>query len=153
MGIMDGRCIGAAHIMWGYYPYIVRDREKWRESAQGEKTWDPHLRSTHAVSGYHIQAMDGEIGHVEDFIIDDETWAIRYLIIDTQNWWPGKKVLVSPQWIERVSWGESKVFVNLSRETIKQSPEYTEESLLTRDYESGLHQHYNRKGYWVDERA
>ena len=137
--------------MWGSYPYIVRDREKWRESTQGEKAWDPHLRSTHDVSGYHIQAADGEIGHVEDFIIDDETWAIRYLIIDTQNWWPGKMVLVSPRWIERVSWNESKVFVNLSRETIKQSPEYTEESLLTRDYETGLHRHYNRQGYWVDE--
>lgn len=137
--------------MWGAYPYIEREREKWRESTQGEKTWDPHLRSTHDVSGHHIQATDGEIGHVEDFIIDDETWAIRYLIIDTQNWWPGKKVLVSPLWIERVSWDESKVFVNLLREAIKQSPEYTEESLLTRDYETGLHRHYNRQGYWVDE--
>ncbi|MGD0883540.1 MAG: PRC-barrel domain-containing protein [Thermodesulfovibrionales bacterium] len=139
--------------MWGYYPYIVRDREKWREAHQGEKAWDPHLRSTHDVSGHHIQASDGVIGHIEDFIIDDETWAIRYLIIDTRNWWPGKKVLVSPQWIERVSWQESKVFVNLSRETIKHSPEYTEESLLTRDYEAMLHRHYNRQGYWVDEPA
>jgi sporulation protein YlmC with PRC-barrel domain len=103
------------------------------------------------VSGYHIQAEDGEIGHVEDFIIDDETWAIRYLVIDTKNWWSGKKVLISPQWIERVSWSESKVFVNLSHETIKQSPEYTEASLLTRDYEARLYQHYQRKSYWMDE--
>jgi len=137
--------------MWGSYPYIVRDREKWKESTQGEKNWDPHLRSTHEVSGYHIQAADGEIGHVEDFIIDDKNWAIRYLIIDTRNWWPGKKILVSPQWIERVSWNESKVFVNLPSQTIKQAPEYTEESLLTRDYESRLHQYYNRPGYWADE--
>jgi uncharacterized protein YrrD len=142
-------------LMWGAYsyPFIMRDREKWGESTQNEKVWDPHLRSTHDVSGHHIQAADGEIGHVEDFIIDDETWAIRYLIIDTRNWWPGKKVLVSPQWIERVSWSESKVFVNLPREAIKQSPEYTDESMLTRDYETGLHRHYNRKGYWVDEPA
>jgi uncharacterized protein YrrD len=136
--------------MWGYYPSIVRDREKWRVTTPGKKAWDPHLRSTHDVSGHHIQATDGEIGHVEDFIIDDETWAIRYLIIDTQNWWPGKKVLISPQWIERVSWGESKVFVNLPRETIKQSPEYTEEPLLNRDYETRLHRHYNRQGYWIE---
>jgi hypothetical protein len=136
---------------WGHYPYIVRDREKWKKSTQGKKTWERHLRSTYGVSGHHIQALDGEIGHVQDFIIDDETWAIRYLIVDTHNWWPGKKVLVSPQWIERVSWGERKVFVNLNRETIKESPEYTEESLLTRDYEIGLHRHYHRKGYWVDE--
>lgn len=139
--------------MWGYYPNIVRDREKWKEPTKSKKAWDPHLRSTHAVSGHHIQAADGEIGHVDDFIIDDETWAIRYIVIDTRNWWPGKKILVSPQWIERVSWDEAKVFVNLSRETIKQAPEYTEESLLTRDYESGLHRHYNSQGYWVDEPA
>ena len=137
--------------MWGAYPYLIHERDKWKASTHGEKAWDPHLRSTHDVSGYHIEATDGEIGHVEDFIIDDETWAIRYLVIDTRNWWPGKKVLVSPQWIERVSWSESKVFVNLPRETIKQSPEYTEESLRTREYETGLHRHYNRQGYWVDE--
>ncbi len=137
--------------MWGYYPNIERYREKSREPTQDKKTRDPHLRSTHAVSGYHIQAADGEIGHVEDFIVDDETWAIRYLIIDTHNWWPGKWILVSPQWIERISWGERKVFVNLPNETIRQSPEYTEESLLTRDYETKLHRHYNRQGYWVNE--
>ncbi len=134
--------------MWGPYPYIVHDRDNKTETARDKKTWDPHLRSTHEVSGYHIQARDGEIGHVEDFVIDDEMWAIRYLIIGTQNWWPGKKVLVSPQWIERVSWSESKAFANLTREAIQQSPEYTEESLLTRDYEIGLHRHYNRQGYW-----
>ena len=111
------------------------------------------MRSTLSVSGHHIQALDGEIGHVVDFIIDDATWAIRYLIIDTHNWWPGKKVLVAPEWIERVSWDERKVFINLNRETIKQSPEYTEESLVTRDYEIALHGHYHRKGYWLDELA
>ena len=136
---------------WGYYPYIERNREKWNDFNRDEKKWDHHLRSSHEVTSYHIQAKDGALGHVEDFIIDDETWAIRYLVVDTHNWWPGKKVLVSPQWIERVSWGERKVFVNLSRGTIKQSPEYTDESLLTRDYEIGLHGHYNRKGYWIDE--
>jgi hypothetical protein len=139
--------------MWGSYPYIVREHDKLKESTQGEKAWDLHLRSTNAVSGHNIQAKDGEIGHVEDFLIDDETWAIRYLIIDTRNWWPGKKVLVSPLWIDRVSWNELKVFVSLSRESIKQSPEYSEKSLLTRDYETKLHRHYNREGYWVDGQA
>jgi len=64
---------------------------------------------------------------------------------------PGKKVLISPKWIESISWSESKVFVNLSREAVKRSPEYTEESLSSRDYETQLHGHYNRPGYWVDE--
>jgi hypothetical protein len=131
----------------------VRDREKWGEFSQSANAWDRHLRSTYGVSGHHLQALDGEIGHVADFIIDDETWAIRYLVVDTRNWWPGKKVLVSTQWIESVSWEERKVFVNLSRATIKESPPYTEESLLTRGYETALHRHYNRKGYWIDEVA
>lgn len=138
---------------WGAYPYLMRDREQWNQASKGEKAWDPHLRSTSGVTGHHIQASDGEIGHVEDFIIDDETWAIRYLIVDTHNWWPGKKVLISRQWIERVSWNERKVFINLSRESIKQSPEFTKESLVSRNYEIGLHDHYKRNGYWVDELA
>ena len=164
--------------MWGSsgYPGIIPDAEQMRQPdpvnspyrmdtsptkmptpepslalARDASTWDAHLRSTQHVSGYHIQAADGEIGHVDDFVIDDETWAIRYLRVDTVNWWPGKKVLVAARWIERVSWDESKVFINLSRAAIKQAPEYTEESLLSRDYESRLHGHYNRQDYWVDE--
>jgi uncharacterized protein YrrD len=137
--------------VWGDFPYIERNRNKWGEFTTGAKELDRHLRSTHEVTGYHLQALDGEIGHVADFIIDDETWAIRYLIINTGNWWPGRQVLVSPHWIERVSWSESKVFFNLSRDTIKESPEYTEESLITREYEIGLHRHYNRPRYWIDE--
>lgn len=136
---------------WGAYSNIARNRDQRKAVVNANKAWDAHLRSMQEVAGYHIQADDGELGHVEDFIIDDQTWAIRYLIINTGNWWSGKKVLVSPLWIGRVSWNESKVFINLTREAIKQSPEYTELSLLTRDYEIGLHGHYNRRGYWENE--
>ena len=136
--------------VWGKSPNIERDRAKWGEAAKGAKVWERHMRSTNEVTGYHLKATDGEIGHVEDFVIEDESWTIRYLIVGTKNWWPGKKVLVSPQWIQRVSWSDSMVFINVPRETIKLSPEYTEESLLTRDYEVGLHRHYDRKGYWLD---
>jgi hypothetical protein len=144
--------------MWGTSPYfaehyMVGDRNEWKKTMQHEKKWDHHLRSTHHVTGHHVEAIDGEIGHVEDFLVDDKTWAIRYLIVDTRNWWPGKKILLSPQWIESVSWGEAKVHVNLSREAVKQSPEYTETSLPTWDYETQLHRHYDRQGYWVDEPA
>lgn len=133
---------------WGAYPYLARDYEQRKQLSPEAKEWDPNLRSTDQVSGYHIQATDGEIGHIEDFVIDDETWAIRYLIVDTRNWLPGKKILMAPQWIDRVSWSESKVFIKLSRETIEQAPAYIEDSLLTREYESSLHKHYSRSGYW-----
>jgi uncharacterized protein YrrD len=136
---------------WGNSPTPDRNRERTYVPIPGEQAWDHHLRSTQAVSGYDLHAPDGDIGHVEDFIIDDETWAIRYLIVNTGNWWPGKQVLVSPQWILRVSWSESKIFINVSREAILQSPEYTNESQLTRDFEIGLHTHYHRKGYWIEE--
>jgi hypothetical protein len=135
--------------MWGEHAYPARDGEKRQKVVQAKETWDPNLRSTRAVTGHSIQAVDGEIGHVDDFLIDDETWAIRYLIISTGTWWPGKSVLVSTQWIEQVSWPESKVFVDLSRETIKRSPKYTNDSLPTRSDEATLHQHYKRQGYWT----
>jgi sporulation protein YlmC with PRC-barrel domain len=136
---------------WGYYPYLERDRAKWGQFNAKEKAWDHHLRSCHEVAGYNIQAEDGEIGHVEDFIVDSETWEIRYLVVNTSNWWAGKKVLISPLWIERVSWSERKVVIDLTREAIKLSPEFTDKSLVDRDYETSLYGHYNRKGYWVDE--
>ncbi len=140
--------------MWGpvVYPAMQSDelaKPDYGHSGHGDGD-DPHLRSTQAVSGYHIQALDGEIGHVIDFIIDEKTWTIRYLIIDTTNWWGGKRLLVSPEWIERISWEESKVFINLSCDSIKSSPEYIPES-LSREYETKLHQHYSRQGYWDDQ--
>lgn len=109
---------------------------------------DTHLRSAAEVMGYHIEATDGEIGHVEDFIVDDESWVIRYMIVDTVNWWPGKKVVVAPEWITGVSWTNSRVSVNLSREKIKNAPEYDPRSMVSRDYEDRLYEYYSRPKYW-----
>jgi hypothetical protein len=133
---------------WGAYPYIARDREQWNKPSPAHKQWDPHLRSTRTVTGYHVAASDGEIGHVEDFLVDDETWAIRYLVIDTRNWWPGRRVVVAPKWIDRVNWQDATVVTSLSRDAIKESPEFTADSPLTREYEERLHRHYRRQGYW-----
>jgi len=116
---------------------------------QGKDREDSHLRSTNEVTGYSIEAADGEIGHVAGFVIDDETWAIRYIEVATQNWWPGKKVLLPPAWIKSVSWEDSKVTVNLDRETIKSSPEYNEWTPIARPYEDQLYQHYGKAPYWV----
>jgi uncharacterized protein YrrD len=136
---------------WGNFPLIIREPGKRQTTNLNGKAWNPNLRSTHGVRGYHIQGVDGEIGHVEDYIIDDETWAIQYIVVETRNWIPGRKVLISPRWIDRVSWDESKVFVNLSSEVIKAAPEYSDEILLSREYETRLHGHYNRVGYWIEE--
>jgi hypothetical protein len=138
---------------WGDYPYLGGPYPVRTKSGPGGKKTDSHLRSTDQVTGYFIHALDGDLGYVDDFLIDDETWAIRYLIVDTRNWWPGRKVLISPRWVDNVSWEKSKVSVHLSREVIRQSPEFQAGSLVTREYETELHGHYNHRGYWVDELA
>jgi hypothetical protein len=112
---------------------------------------DPNLRSSAEVTGYYIHAKDGEIGHVDDILVDDENWVIRYLVIDTRNWLPGKRVLISPEWIERVSWEDSMVYTGLHRETIQNAPDFDEAAQVGRDYESRLHEHYSREAYWIRE--
>lgn len=119
----------------------------------GRESTDSHLRSTEAVTGYYIGAADGEIGHVDGFVLDDRAWAIRYIEVATRNWWPGKKVLVSPEWIERVSWADSKVYVGPTREAIKNGPKYDESIAITREYEEQLHSHYGRPPYWLHDAA
>lgn len=112
---------------------------------------ESHLRSSAAVAGYRLETHDGEIGHVEGFLVDDVSWAIRYLEVATRNWWPGKRVLVAPGWIERMSWLDSKVFVGLTREAIRSCPEYLESMHIDRDYENRIYTHYGRPPYWMNE--
>lgn len=142
------------NFMWGEYPYINRAPGNWDQRTRSIKPWNPNLRSVHAVNGNYIEATDGEIGHVADFLIDSETWAIRYLIADTHNFWPGgKQVLLSPQWIDRVSWPDKRIYVDVSKATIKGAPEYTSDFLITRNYETGLYSYYDQNGYWVNDVA
>jgi hypothetical protein len=122
-----------------------------RAGADKQDGDDPHLRSCKVVRGYHIQASDGDIGHVESLIVDEETWAIRYLIVEASNWWIGHKVLIAPPWIGEVSWEKSTVSVNLTRDAIRHSPPYDPGMLLDREQETGIHAHYGHNGYWVSE--
>jgi hypothetical protein len=144
--------------LWGAYPYpylgsgpalsaadLAREqRWNWEERERE----DPHLRSARAVTGYHIAATDGAIGHVEDFLVDDRSWAIRYMVVDTTNWWPGQKVLVAPAWIDRVDWTSSQVHVALTCSQIKTSPAYDPTRPIERAYETRLYGHYTRPRYW-----
>jgi hypothetical protein len=111
----------------------------------------PNLRSANAVGRYYIHATDGDIGHVEDLIIDDQAWAIRYIAIDTKNWLPARKVLVSPQWIESISWAEATVDVDLTRAAIKGAPQYDPNQPVNRAYEEHLYDYYGRQRYWLPE--
>jgi hypothetical protein len=108
---------------------------------------DPHLRSANAVTKYHIHAKDGDVGHVQGLLVDEKSWAIRFMIVNTSNWWVGHQVLVAPEWIDDVSWTEAKVTVDLTRQAIKDSPSYEERAPLDPAQEAGLYQHYGQSGY------
>jgi len=117
-----------------------------------DRVEDRHLRSTEAVRGYHLRTTDGVFGHVEDFLVEDLTWRIRYLDVDTRNWWPSKHVLIAPEWIEAVSWSDASVHVALASDVIRGAPPYDRSRPVDRAYEHTLYTHYGRAGYW-EERA
>jgi sporulation protein YlmC with PRC-barrel domain len=89
-----------------------------------ENSDDSHLRSTRSVHGYHIQTAEGEIGHVTDFMIDDKSWAIRHLVVETGHWFHGKEIVISPAHIERISYEKSKVFVSVTKGAIQDAAQY-----------------------------
>jgi uncharacterized protein YrrD len=109
---------------FGITPYPICENPVERIFPETKRQDDLHLRSTHQVTGYHIHATDGEIGHVESIIIDVEKWAVTFLVVDTGNWLPGKKVLISPQWIKKVNWADTSVYLDRSREAVQESPEF-----------------------------
>jgi uncharacterized protein YrrD len=110
---------------------------------------DPHLRSCNEVTGYAVAARDGDIGHVEQLLFDSENWAIRYLVIDTGKWWPGRKVLISPRWVDWFDWSREKVLLTNSRTEVEASPEYDPAEPTGRAYEEALHGHYRKPTYWT----
>ncbi len=143
-------------LMTGYYaigaarPAVPPEVEEAnaRAEAARHRDDDPHLRSCNAVMGYHTHAKDGDIGHVQGLLVDEETWAIRYMIVDTSNWWLGHQVLIAPQWITAVSWPEATVSVSLTRQAVKDAPAYDPAAQLDRDRELDIHKHYGSPGYW-----
>jgi len=144
--------------LWGPGPYpagiTAVDAAEARARVEAEldearAKGDAHLRSTKEVIGYHLQATDGELGHVESFLIEDDSWAIRYILVDTSNWWFGKRVLISPDWIREVSWSAKKVFVDLTRQSVKKAPEYDSAAHLDRQWEADYYAHLRRRPYWT----
>jgi sporulation protein YlmC with PRC-barrel domain len=122
-----------------------------RAETQRHQDDDVHLRSCKAVMNYHIHATDGAIGHVQDMLVDEETWAIRYFIVHTSNWWLGHKVLIAPQWVKEVRWSDATLAIGLARQEVKNAPPYDPSLRLNREQEMRIHEHYGREAYWVGE--
>lgn len=153
--------------MWGEgpYPYALvpgyaggrvdrveheRELEAYlRDERVRHRNDDPHLRSCNAVAGYRVHANDGDLGHVAGFLVDDETWAIHHVIVDTSNWWLGHKVLIAPRWISNVQWADRTVSVDLSRDSIRNAPPYDATVEWSQDQDQLLYHHFGRSGYWA----
>ena len=107
------------------------------------------LRSVKSLHDYHVQATDGAVGHVEDFILEDEKWLVRYLVVDTSNWLAGKRVIVAPQWVDGVDQLGRTISLTLSRAEVKNSPPYDPNQPVNREYEIHLYDYYGRPKYWT----
>lgn len=105
---------------------------------------NPHLRDSGEVIGYHLHARDGELGRVHDLIVDDQDWTIRYFVVDTRTWLPGKKVLIAPTWINRISWMDRAISVDLARDLIRSAPAYDPGSVISHDDQVRLYAHYGK---------
>ena len=140
-GIVGGYGFGVKGVAQS--PPIGSDQRHEREIADAQRAQDDqHLRSINAVTDYHIHASDGEIGHVEDFLVEDADWSIRYLVVDTKNWWPAKKVLISPRSAAKIDWNDRLVNLNVDRQTVKGGPVYDASTKVDRPYETHFHEYY-----------
>lgn len=124
------------------------------QAQESENRGDPHLQSARDVGDCRIAATDGEIGHVVDFVIDEDSWVIRYVQVDTGNWLPGKKVLLSTRLISAIDWSEGSLQISMPRDVIEHAPPYDPDQPIERDYEQGLFDYYAEyitghvKPYW-----
>jgi sporulation protein YlmC with PRC-barrel domain len=134
----------------GYVPSTALEQDA---SGADTDALTTSIFSSRDLRGYHIHALDGEIGHVDDFILDEDTWSIRYLQIDTSNWIGGKTVLLAARWIQRIDPADGKIHVEVTRERIENSPEFHPDQPIDRVFEERLHEHYGLPAYWERERA
>ncbi len=130
------------------YP-LIESKEQAEENPDAELKDNPHLHSAQRIIDFRIHARDGEIGHIQDFLIEDDKWNILYLVADTGGLLQGRQVLLSPNWIEQVDWEAGEVDIDLARDTIEKSPEYDPNVPLDREFETRLYHHYGRTGYWA----
>jgi len=130
-----------------YFPKIIMPTET-KSVMSYDDIEGSHLRSTNEIAGYHMQSSDGEIGYIEDFMIDEQAWAIRYTVINAHSWLPGHKFLIAPQWFKSVNWHESKIHTDIPKEELRNGPKYAHGIPLNREFEETLHQYYGRSRYW-----
>lgn len=149
----DWPCYWGYGGIWGVWgtPGLLADKT-WTQPVAKSVEHDSHLHKIGDVLGCRIHGSDAVIGVVKDFIVDDESWIIRYMVVDTGSWWAEKNVILATHWIGRIDDRDEMVHVDLLRETIKKSPEWSPEQPVNRDYEARLFDYYGRPVYWADDK-
>lgn len=138
-----------------YYPDIppeemLSEAEKQAQEYEMRKIEHSHLQSAHEIMGYHIHAKDDSFGHVEDFILDDSSWKLQYLVIDTRNWLPGKKALIDIGWVDNFDWAAKEATVSMNRKQIQAAPDFDPKAPINRDFEERLYDYYGRPRHWEE---
>lgn len=113
------------------------------ENANTPGESERRLRSCAEIHGYGVEGTDGSAGYVEDFLVEYQTCRIRYLVVDTHKLLPGKRVLVSPEWVEEIRWADRTVGVGLRTDVVRSALSYSGVTELDDEYERALHEHYN----------
>jgi hypothetical protein len=149
---------------WGYplyynslgaelYPNIqyvntIQNREADQLRKEHTKT-ENHLRSTHEISGYNIDTKGGEFGYLDDFLIDIKQWVVRYLVLNTGDILPGRKVLVAAHFVKQISWENRSISFDFNIDTLRNGPTYDPSVPLTRDFERRVYEYYEKNPYWI----
>lgn len=118
-------------------------------SEEVERIREEHLRSVVEVIGYGIAATDRDLGEVDDFVVDDLTWVLRYLVVDTGRWLPGRKILIAPPLLGAIDWPGQRLSVGLDAERIRNAPEFDPAVPIDRRYEAAIYEYYGLPRYWT----
>ncbi len=132
-------------------PFVLRPPPPQPEDTEA----DPHtvhaLRSGKGLIGTRVVGSDGDIGLIKDLLIDEQSWAIRYLVVKTSGWSQFHQVLIAPKWIKTISWTDTVISIDMSRHDVKGAPHFDSSVTIDRQFEAGLHEHYGQPGYWIVE--
>ena len=146
-GLYPGSVVGAMTSPMMAPPYLgLQMNSEPRAEVADDQEGDPHLRSVVEVIGYHVHAVDGDIGHVENFMFESQDWSLQYFVVDTSNWWLGKRVLIATQAVKAVEWSDRHIRLDVSREQVKTSPVWDPIIAFNELERTHLHRHYGWAG-------
>lgn len=120
-----------------------------KQEDQTYKEIDSHLRSAKELFGYQVNALEGDVGTLTDFIVEDEDWDIRYMVVDISSWLGSEKqILVALEWVSNIDVAREEALIDLSQDAVKFSPAFDPSLPVNRQYEEVIYDYYGRPKYW-----